>query len=98
MKTLRTTFIVSVALLDIYYIVMWIVSFNKYMEHSERVSFFLQNWFFFQSVVVLNFILLVLTTLNLISLNYKLSFHKPLKLAINLVFILFIFFIVWTMI
>jgi len=97
MKKLRTAFICIVLLVSIYTEVLWIVSFNKFTEQSERVAYFLKYWPFLESVAPLNISLVILTIISFIFLNYRHSLNRPLEVIAYMILVPFAALNIWGM-
>lgn len=99
MKSLRTIAITTVTLSNVYYFTLWIIAFNKFNTQAERVTYFLEKWYIFNSIDILSTFLSILTLLSLVLLNvsyFNSHYNTVLRILCSIVNILFLLFLFWS--
>lgn len=95
--SIKIFFAVVVLLMNSYSLVSWIIAFNKFSNHNERVKHFLEKSYFFNSVVTLNSFLLLATIASLAYINIGEQKQQAVRNLISVVHILFILYFFWGM-
>ncbi len=85
-----------VALLNIYCFAFWIIAFNRYQTHPERVNFFLRGWPMINSVGALNILLSSATLAAVIAINVNTRNNQVFRLLLSIIYILFLLLTAWS--
>lgn len=96
MKKNKLILSIAVAILNSYYFTLWIVAFHKFSNQAERVDFFLQYSYLFNSIDTLTVTLVVLSIISLIFVNLRPFKNKALQYTISLIHFLFLLFVLWS--
>jgi len=95
MKSIKIPLAVLVVLLNSYSFSLWIYSFYKFPTQTERVDYFLQKWFVFESFQAVNIFLILATIAAFIIINLKPEPNRYLRTGFSAVYILFLAFTLW---
>jgi len=90
---LKRFYIVLVAILNVYYVGLWLYVFKENTNQNDRISAFLENWFFFKDIDSLDFTLAILTLTSLVISYYK--FNSKVKIVSIIINVLFLILLVW---
>jgi len=90
---LKRFYIVLVAILNVYYVGLWLYVFNGNTNQKDRISAFLENWRLFKDIDSLDFTLTILTLTSLVISYYK--FNSKVKIVSIIINVLFLILLVW---
>ncbi|HAC14672.1 MAG TPA: hypothetical protein DCE78_01825 [Bacteroidetes bacterium] len=95
----KSILITTISLSNLFYFFWWIKVYNKFSVQSARVEYFLDKFYIFNSVEILNGILMLFTLVSLVILNlgrYKNDLHALFRILCTGINIAFLLFTVWS--
>jgi hypothetical protein len=96
MKSRKEIIPALVALLNVYFFLLWIYIFNLYDSQEQRVGSFLKYWIFFKTAGELSVFLSIVTLGSLIWINFKSMKIDFFRIGISAIHIIFLLFLLWS--
>ena len=83
-------FCIIVGLINVYYVIAWIYSFNGMPTPASRVDRFLNLLVYFDSVVVADIFVLIITLASIILINFFRSAREYYRISLTAVHVCFL--------
>ena len=93
---MKKVYILLISALNVYYFFSWLIVFNSFDNQVDRRFHFLEKWLFFDSLNVLDALLLVLTIISLVLIIRKSGLYRFIEITCFIIHIIFLCFVVWS--
>lgn len=93
---MKKNFIGLMCLLNLFYFLSWISTYNLYRDQIERQKHFLKNWLIFEDIFTLNVVLLILTIVSTVLIVTDKNLSKYIKLPCLIIHVCYVMFIIWS--